>query len=82
MPIYEFHCEECGEEFEVLCRNRAEAEEVKCQKCGSSKVKRLMSTITPIVDSGGKASDRPRVAETHTCETGTCTHLELPGYSR
>ena len=82
MPIYEFRCEDCGEEFEVLLKSRAEAEGVTCKKCGGSRVKRLMSTITPIVDSGGGAADRPRVAESHKCETGTCTHLELPGHSR
>lgn len=82
MPIYEFRCEACGEEFEVLCRNREEASEVKCKECGSEKVKRLMSTITPMVDSGSGSADRPRVAESHRCETGTCTHLELPGHSR
>lgn len=83
MPIYEFSCEDCGEEFEVLLKSRSEADEVACKKCGSRKVRRLMSTITPIVDSGGGGeADRPRVAETHKCDTGTCTHLELPGYRR
>ena len=82
MPIYEFRCEDCSEEFEVLLKSRAEADKVSCKKCGGSRVKRLMSTITPIVDSGGEGSDRPRVAETHRCDTGTCTHLELPGHTR
>ena len=82
MPIYEFRCEECGEEFEVLLKSRSEAGEVNCSRCGSQKVKRLMSVATPLVDSGGGNTDRPRVAETHRCDTGTCTHLELPGYSR
>ncbi|OAQ20123.1 FmdB family zinc ribbon protein [Thermosulfurimonas dismutans] len=83
MPIYEFRCEDCGEEFETLLKSRSEIETVTCKKCGGKNVKRLMSTITPIVDSGGGGgSDRPRVAETHKCDTGTCTHLELPGHSR
>ncbi len=82
MPIYEFQCEACGEEFEVLLKSRSEISEVTCQKCGGKKLRRLMSTITPIVDSGGGGEDKPRVAESHRCETGTCTHLELPGHSR
>ncbi|MBX6422091.1 zinc ribbon domain-containing protein [Thermosulfurimonas sp. F29] len=83
MPIYEFRCEDCGEEFEVLLKSRNEMDGVTCRKCGGGRVRRLMSTITPLVDSGGgEGTERPRVAESHRCETGTCTHLELPGYRR
>lgn len=83
MPIYEFRCEDCGEEFETLLKSRSETETVNCKSCGSPRVKRLMSTITPMVDSGGDGgTNKPRVVETHKCGTGTCTHLELPGHRR
>jgi len=81
MPIYEFRCEDCGEEFEELIKSKTEVDSISCKKCGSPKVKRLMSVAAAIVDSGN-GSDKPRVAETHKCDTGTCTHLELPGYRR
>ncbi|MCC6025372.1 MAG: zinc ribbon domain-containing protein [Caldimicrobium sp.] len=84
MPIFEFKCLECGQEFEILLKNREEANSVKCKFCGG-RVERLMSVVNSIIkgDAGGPAStDKPRLAETHTCPTGTCSHLELPGYKR
>ncbi len=82
MPIYEFSCQNCGKEFEVLLKSRDEISQVKCPKCGSSDVKRLMSVVNSIIGSKPSASEKPRVVESHNCPTGTCTHIELPGYSK
>jgi len=82
MPIYEFKCESCGEEFEVLLKSRDEISGVKCPSCGSNKVSRLMSVVNSIISSSSKGGDKPRIVESHKCETGTCTHIELPGHSR
>jgi len=38
MPIYEFRCNECGEEFEKFV-----VSQVKCPKCGSDKVVKKIS---------------------------------------
>jgi len=81
MPIYEFVCQDCEHEFETLVRNREEAEEVHCPKCQSPRTKRLMSVTGAIITDGGGGSAKPSV-ETHTCESGTCSHLNLPGYTR
>ena len=35
MPIYEYHCEKCGHEFEVL-QKHFDVDEVPCEKCGST----------------------------------------------
>lgn len=40
MPIYEYECKKCGEEFEKLVMS---GDEVRCPKCGSSQVARRMS---------------------------------------
>ncbi|HEY1356298.1 MAG TPA: zinc ribbon domain-containing protein [Solirubrobacterales bacterium] len=45
MPIYEFECEECGNRFEELVPS--EAAEVACPNCGSTRARRLMSTVSP-----------------------------------
>lgn len=83
MPIFEFKCLKCGEEFEVLLKSKEEIVSVKCKLCGSPQVERLMSVVNSIIGSGEtKASEKPRVAESHSCPTGTCTHLELPGHQR
>ncbi len=41
MPIYEYECTKCGEKFELIVSNVSKR--VSCEKCGSLKVKKLMS---------------------------------------
>lgn len=41
MPIYEYVCAKCGAKFELLVSHFSKR--VNCEKCGSSKVKKLMS---------------------------------------
>jgi len=43
MPIYEYQCEECGEEFEKLVRSFSSAPEVECPHCGGKKIKKAFS---------------------------------------
>jgi putative FmdB family regulatory protein len=45
MPIYEFDCEECGARFEELVA--AGAEGIACAECGSTRTRRLMSSVSP-----------------------------------
>jgi putative FmdB family regulatory protein len=42
MPIYEFHCKECRQEFRTL-RAHQELDSVVCPTCGTGKVARLLS---------------------------------------
>lgn len=45
MPIYEYQCEECGENFE-LRRNIYESDsEIKCPKCQAEYPKRALSAF-------------------------------------
>jgi putative FmdB family regulatory protein len=45
MPIYEYHCEKCGEEFELL-RGMADSDyDIKCPKCGEESAKRVFSVF-------------------------------------
>ncbi|QER41419.1 zinc ribbon domain-containing protein [Thermodesulfobacterium sp. TA1] len=80
MPIYEFRCEDCKEEFEVFLKNKEELSSVECKKCKSKRVKRLISVVNSIISDSGSSSDKPRITESHSCATGSCTHIELPGY--
>jgi putative FmdB family regulatory protein len=43
MPIYEFRCQECGNEFEKFVISYSQAGSVKCPKCGSDKVVKKVS---------------------------------------
>jgi putative FmdB family regulatory protein len=61
MPIYEFHCEKCGRDSEILVRS-SDWSGTKCPHCGSSKLDKKFSTFAaaggggdsaPACDSGG-----------------------------
>ncbi|MEW5803239.1 MAG: zinc ribbon domain-containing protein [bacterium] len=43
MPLYEFHCQECGAEFGSLLNEKDTAPQ--CPKCGSSKTEKRMSAF-------------------------------------
>lgn len=53
MPIFEYQCEECGNEFEELVFSRDECP--PCPKCASDKTCKLMSAVRSRV--GGGAPD-------------------------
>jgi putative FmdB family regulatory protein len=68
MPIYEYLCRDCGEEFEKLVFSTSPT--VACEKCGSDNIAKKMSvfasksgnTFTP--SSGGSGCD--------SCSTKNC----------
>lgn len=45
MPIYEYMCQDCGEQFEKFVRSMSATAEAKCPKCGSAKVKKGWSVF-------------------------------------
>ena len=55
MPIYEFVCNECKKTFERFVMNPRAVEEVKCPKCGSKDVEKLLSTFSCCPGSGAGA---------------------------
>lgn len=44
MPIYEFHCEKCGRDSEILVRSSSWSG-TKCPHCGSAKLDKKLSTF-------------------------------------
>jgi len=48
MPVYEFKCEACGHEFELLLGLK-DAKPRKCPECGKLKVKKLVVSRHPAV---------------------------------
>ncbi len=55
MPIYEFHCDKCGRDSEILVRS-SDWKGTKCPHCGSSKLDKKFSTFAAAggsSDSGG-----------------------------
>ena len=53
MPLYEFECTDCHEEFEDLVPNLSRIDEVECPRCGSGKVHRLQSGFATVSSSSG-----------------------------
>jgi len=57
MPLYEYHCEDCGRESELLvAANNAP----DCPQCGSHKMSKLLSIVAaPSRDGTGATQSRP-----------------------
>jgi len=61
MPIYEFHCEKCGKDAEILVRS-SDWKGTKCPHCSSTRLSKKFSTFASTSSSGG--GDVP------SCQTG------------
>lgn len=58
MPIYEFHCEKCEQDSEILIRSR-HWEGTKCPRCGSTKLAKKFSTFASAGAGGGGGGQAP-----------------------
>jgi putative FmdB family regulatory protein len=68
MPIYEFHCEKCEQDSEILVRSQ-DLTETKCPHCGSTKIEKKFSTFTS--SAGGNAPQTKSNGGGHCCG-GSC----------
>lgn len=56
MPMYEYRCEDCGENFEVIVRF-ADADKIQpCPNCGATRTFKKISATAAIGFSGGGGS--------------------------
>ncbi len=55
MPIYEFKCKKCGNEFEKFVLSYSQIKDVKCPKCGGE-VEKKVSACAVGGSSGSTAS--------------------------
>ena len=67
MPLYEFHCQQCGKDSEVLVRS-TQWEGTPCPKCGSARLTKKFSTFAS--SAAGAACEAPRKQKAHSC--GMC----------
>jgi putative FmdB family regulatory protein len=71
MPIYEYHCTQCGRNFELLVRGDTS---ITCPSCQSRKAERMMS-LPALPGAGGKPADFSRLgppANGGCCGGGGC----------
>lgn len=64
MPIYEYVCRECGEEFSRIQKMGSDSAGVTCERCGSPDVRRKISSCAVGVGGSGGAGSAP------SCSTG------------
>lgn len=69
MPIFEYRCEGCGNEFEALVRSNTQP---ACPQCGSAQVDKQLSVFATASSSGGDLPPLP-------AGCGSCGHPDGPG---
>jgi len=45
VPIYEYQCEDCDQQFEEWFRTRRQVSEIACPRCGSQRVMKMLSVF-------------------------------------
>jgi len=66
MPIYTYICQNCGERFDLLLGVSQEKMKLVCKKCGSEKIKRVLSGFSV------GSSSKDTTTSGGSCPTGTC----------
>jgi putative FmdB family regulatory protein len=81
MPIFEFHCIDCGNLFEKLFVNASDEANLACPECGCKTVERVVSRTTHVmgVGPGGK---EPKLTSKSCGPSSQCMTLDLPGPSK
>ncbi len=74
MPIYEYHCDGCGRDFECLVLGK---EQPDCPTCGNEKVSRLMSACGFVCKGSGGETISSSSASSSAC--GSCTASSCAG---
>lgn len=72
MPLYEYACRKCSQDFEELVFGRDE--EVCCPACGSAKVKRKLSAFAV----HGKRADGSSISAS-SCSKSSCSGCSTSG---
>ncbi|SHI81193.1 putative regulatory protein, FmdB family [Desulfatibacillum alkenivorans DSM 16219] len=63
MPVFEFQCQDCGSQFELLIFNSDESP--KCGSCGSQNLKKLLSAHSSFA--GASTGAMPGPGDTACC---------------
>ncbi|HHE74459.1 MAG TPA: zinc ribbon domain-containing protein [Desulfobacteraceae bacterium] len=72
MPIYEYHCDKCDQNFEYLVFG---SDEVTCPSCSSEEVSKLMSACGFVSKGGGGETTRRTAADSSCggCAATSCS---------
>jgi putative FmdB family regulatory protein len=56
MPLYEFECQECRRQQELLVQG---SQKPYCESCGSTRLTKLLSVVSAHSAGSGRSSDAP-----------------------
>jgi len=70
MPIYEYICDNCRNEFEKIVINKQQ--EISCPKCASKKATIQLSVFSSTASGGGSKSFTPQSSGGGGCCGGGC----------
>ena len=70
MPIFEFHCQACGHDFEKLVFG---SDEVECPNCQQKQVEKLMSACSAKVGYKFTATSNPKGGSCTGCSATSCS---------
>lgn len=73
MPIFEYACASCGNEFEVLVRESSPAPE--CPGCHGTELRKKLSAFAALSGSAGPQKELPSPCQ-------SCGHPDGPGACR
>ena len=66
MPLYEYHCNDCGEAFEKVVRFSEAETMTACPNCGSADTSKMISTIA----SFGTSESNTAYSSNSSCGSG------------
>ncbi|MBN2399024.1 MAG: zinc ribbon domain-containing protein [Candidatus Aminicenantes bacterium] len=69
MPVYDYKCRKCGAVFEKFLRSLSAADSVKCEKCGSVEVQKMITCCS--ISGGGKSEGSDSSSSSSSC--GSCS---------
>jgi putative FmdB family regulatory protein len=69
MPIFEYHCKECGTTYEKIVLNR-DAPKPPCPQCGSADPEKLISAPGAVGVAGGGAAPCGSTSQGASCGSG------------
>jgi len=70
MPIYEYSCSKCGDDFELLV---FKSDEPACPKCGSKNLQKKMSSCGFSVGYKFKGASSPSGSGCSGCSSSNCS---------
>jgi putative FmdB family regulatory protein len=72
MPIYEYHCNNCGTISEFLVGVSPKDESITCKQCGGSRLEKVIS-ISHTLKSGGRSPSQTCCGREERCSTPPCS---------